>query len=112
MELKEFITSTLKQIIQGVADAQSFARENHSRVNPSHRNPSGYKSEGTSYHTETIEFDVAVTTTEGTDTSGKISIATGILNLGSGGASSAEKQSINRIKFSVPVELPVKDRED
>lgn len=70
MELKDFVSATLKQIIEGVKDAQEFALENDASINPTR---SGSTIEGSSvtndmrtvgtkiYQLQDIEFDVAVT---------------------------------------------------
>ena len=34
MELKEFIAESLKQIIDGIVDAQTYAKEKHATINP------------------------------------------------------------------------------
>ena len=56
---------------------------------------------------ETIEFDVAVTVTEGTQTKGGIGVFMGAVGLGSQGQSSNQNASVTRIKFSVPLVLPI-----
>ena len=53
-----------------------------------------------------IEFDVAVTTTEGTETKGGIGVFVVAVGLGSQGKSDATNSSSSRIKFSVPIFLP------
>jgi len=55
---------------------------------------------------QTVEFDVAVTATEGTDTKGGIGVVAGVFALGSQGQSSEEISAVSRIKFSVPITLP------
>jgi hypothetical protein len=34
MELKEFISESLKQIIDGIIDAQTYAKDKHATINP------------------------------------------------------------------------------
>lgn len=58
-----------------------------------------------------IEFDIAVTVTEGKETKGGIGVAMGIVAVGSKGESSSEANSISRLKFIVPVVLPVGDED-
>lgn len=53
-----------------------------------------------------IEFDVAVSATQGTDTKAGLGVIAGAFNLGASGGSNQENQTASRIKFSVPVTLP------
>ena len=53
-----------------------------------------------------IEFDVAVTATDSTETKGGIGVFVGAIGLGSTGQSNHEGQSISRIKFQIAVDLP------
>ncbi len=85
MELKEFISETIKGVIAGIADGQ----QKGATVRAGGR----------------IDFDIAVTTKETSDggVKGKISV----LALGSFSASNkslGENSTVSRIKFSVDVE--------
>jgi len=53
-----------------------------------------------------VEFDMAVTATEGKETKGGIGVVAGVFTLGSAGKSDAASGSESRIKFSVPLLLP------
>ena len=114
MELKEFVSETLRQILGGVKDAQGFAAEQGGKVVPKRitfRTDQGLQlwdhTDGTPI--QMIEFDVAVTAVEGTATKGGIGVFVGAIGLGSQGQSSASNQSVSRIKFSIPVQLPKQD---
>src|SRR5947209_8347157 len=111
MELRDFVSETLKQIIDGVIDAQAYGREKGARVNPLDlpvRNETGGV-QSRMYARDvahSIDFDVAVTTTEGKQTKGGIGVVAGIFALGSQGQSNANGESVSRIKFTIPVVLP------
>jgi len=116
MKLEDFVAEALTEIINGVKRAQEQVASTGARINPS-----GYKVpfdrlEGRKWSsengdtTETVEFDVAVTTTEGTETKGGIGVFVGAVGLGSQGRSEAQNSSVTRIKFSVPVVLPPDQR--
>ncbi|MBP6260958.1 MAG: hypothetical protein KA361_00855 [Chromatiaceae bacterium] len=111
MDLKEFVSQTLLQIIEGVHECQEQAKAFGAEVNP-HLN---------STHTEMgkqnilwaggrpaqiVQFDVALTVIEGTGTKGGIGIFAGAINLGSSGQSQSESSIVSRIKFGVPMVLP------
>jgi hypothetical protein len=111
MELKDFVSETLRQIIAGVRDAQAYAADQGAKVVPEHitfRTDQGLqmwdKRDGTPV--QIIEFDVGVTTTEGTATKGGIGVLVGAIGLGSQGQSNSSNQLASRIKFSIPIGLP------
>jgi len=54
-----------------------------------------------------VDFDIAVTIGEKTATKGTIGIVIAAIGLGSQGESSNSKSSESRIRFSVPIALPV-----
>ncbi len=100
MQLKEFISQTLAEIVEGVKDAQAKTLDSENRgtyVNPFDKVTNVPRS---------IDFDVAVTATEGTSTKGGIGVFMGAVGLGSQGQSEAHNTSLNRIRFSVSVLLP------
>jgi len=111
VDLKEFVSETLLQIVNGVADAQIQATTAGARVNPrlvggqTHAAGLGFlaSSHGPA---QIVQFDVALTVKEGSGTKGGIGIVAGIVSLGSSGQSSAENSSISRVKFNVPLTLP------
>lgn len=111
MKLDDFVAQTLKQIINGVASAQEFGNEHNAKINPN--SARFFKTaEGQAYCSETyiplqqIFFDIAVSISEehtsnnGNTTIGSISVSPTI-------SSSAQNNATNRIKFQVPILLPV-----
>ena len=115
MKLEDFISQTLREILVGIKQAQAFAEENGGEIVPPKirfRTDQGLQlydqTDGTPV--EKIEFDVAVTATEGTSTKGGIGVFVGAVGLGSQGQSNASNQSVSRIKFSVPVMFPKQKR--
>lgn len=114
MELQTFVAETLKQIIDGVVDAQAHAKSKGAVINPT-----GFKSSlstrttretDSPAHRQHIEFDVAVTAGEGTEKKGGLRIAVGALAFGGQGQATANTQSISRVKFTIPVFLPPQKR--
>ena len=116
MELKEFITATLTQIIDGVTAAQYDAAQQGGEINPPvFTRPD--KGQDRLQHMDIasaliqeVSFDVAVTAVEGTQTKGGIGVFIGVVGLGSQGQSNTSTQSVSRIKFSVPIMLPPSKR--
>ncbi len=90
MELDEFISSTLSQIIKGVKDAQDQYGD---LVNPCEFGE----------NMKSVDFDVAVAVVENNSTDGKAKIS--VMGSGIGGAASAKtiEKSSTKVKFSVPL---------
>lgn len=113
MELKEFISETLVQIIEGINKAQIKAKESNAEINPdlvgnsdhTAKYGGGIRTAGGNY-AQIVEFDVAVTTAEGKNVKGGIGVAAAVINMGSSGQSNSENTSVNKIKFSIPLVLP------
>jgi hypothetical protein len=100
MELKDFVAETIVEICQGVTDAQARVQDIGARVNPA-MHGSGNRT--------MVDFDVEVTTREGTATSSKLGIFVAPLAAGTQGQSESRRDSVARIKFAVPIVMPVTD---
>lgn len=112
MELKEFVSQTISQIIEGVNEAGEMAKNHGATVNPhivSSASEMGKQGMlwGGGQPIQIIKFDVALTVTQGTGTKGGIGIVTGVVSLGSTGESQSANTSVSRVQFSVPIALPV-----
>jgi len=111
MDLREFVSETLVQIVEGVNDAQARTKEHGARVNPSLSTSAELAVKhsiliASGQAAQLVQFDVALTAKEGTGTKGGIGVVAGIFTLGSTGQSQAETSSLSRVKFSVPLVLP------
>ncbi|MBX3657876.1 MAG: hypothetical protein KF740_05525 [Ramlibacter sp.] len=118
MELKNFISQALTSIVEGVVDAQKKTEKLGAHVNPGgltrttqHISNDALWDNTTNNFARLVNFDVAVTVEEGTKTNAKIGVVAGVLNLGAGGASENKELAVSRIQFSVPVLLPVVQKE-
>ena len=115
MNLKEFVSETIVQIIEGVIDANDRTKQYGAVVSP---NIAGSQEHGAKHGfvaskdgaAQMIHFDVALEAKEGTGTKGGIGVVTGIFSLGSAGQSSAESSTVSRVKFGVPIVLPGEHR--
>jgi hypothetical protein len=113
MKLEEFITETINQIVSGIRKTHDHAKEQGATINPklqySTTTSNGrVRVEGRS-PIHAVEFDVAVTTTEGKGTKGGFGVFVGPIGAGSQGQSESSNSFISRIKFSVPVVFPTQD---
>jgi len=119
MDLTTFIKESLVQISRGIDEANAALEDSTARVNPRNIVPSpkddskfyGYFNESAETRhmrvVQEIEFDVAVHVTEGTETKGGIGIVVGAIGLGAQGKSQAGNSSESRIRFTIPMVLPV-----
>ena len=114
MELKEFISSTLTQIADGVRDAQKHYSEIGGEVNPSNlARIQGNILQGTesTYNGKAImlcnvHFDVALTSEKTSSGVGGIAVQLGGFSIGGKKNGTDTDSSLNRISFDIPVKLP------
>jgi hypothetical protein len=112
MQLKDFISETISQLVEGLAIAQENVSAFGGRVTPYVRNP--VDKNGSLYGITQdklpvifVDFDVSIDAREAAGTRGGIGVVTGMLNLGSAGESNENRQQTNKIRFRIPVALPL-----
>jgi len=113
MELDKFISETLNAIINGIKNSQDFAQQNGARINPHIGKWDQEKTLTTYFGNEegarsisTIEFDVAVTSSNEKESGGQGGINVLSLNIGGKLSDKDLKKTVSRIKFSINVALP------
>ncbi len=109
MELKEFVSETLKQIVEGVVLAQQDAKQHGAIVNPAgvmSKQGGVYLSNGSAKNVQLIDFDISLTETEASKAGARIGVLFGSLGAGAHGTAESGSNAINRIKFTVPIVLP------
>ena len=112
MELKDFVSSTLIQLIDGILDAQKNAKEKGAVVNPEEMFHSDFnKLSRTKSHRllQVVEFDIALTIAEDKQLKGTAGAVVAVLGLGYQAQTGDQKSTVSRIQFSVPVILPTQD---
>ncbi|UWY27157.1 hypothetical protein N4T20_15650 [Flavobacterium sp. TR2] len=94
MELKEFISESIKQIVDGLIEGQQYIKE---------KSPN---SEGVSNNYRKINFDIGVQSSEGNkdDVGGKITVAQ-IFQVGGKTESNSSIVNTNRIQFDVLIAI-------
>jgi hypothetical protein len=114
MELKEFITQTLVQITEGVAEAQTLVKESGCLINPEgfsmvgDQIKIGYKNEYRKI--QNIKMSVSVTVTEGTGNKSGIGIVASVFKVGMSADQKESNEVTNRIDFEIPISLPVMEK--
>jgi hypothetical protein len=118
MELREFVSETIKQIIDVVSQAQEYAHEHNAWVNPGVGGFSFYERKnfaifgssvidgGNPMYAQIIEFDVAIIASKGGEAKGGAGLFIASIGLGLTGKTDFSNSFVNRIQFSIPVILP------
>lgn len=110
MDVKEFVSETLKQVIEGVKNAQEFAVENGAEVEPELAAVSQPIGGPTKYighaSKKEIAFDVAVTAQETEGQGGKAGLRIPYLDLGGSLSAEQTNATVSRVRFAVDVRLP------
>lgn len=111
MQLQDFISQSILQIVNGIREAQQ-QNTTDARINPSELTLGDNVAQHNlfDFHDRmllsNVEFDVAVTAEEGKGTKGGIGIFIGSVGVGAQGRSDTRSSSVSRIKFNVPIALP------
>ncbi|HOD81286.1 MAG TPA: hypothetical protein PKG77_07665 [Phycisphaerae bacterium] len=109
MNLQDFVSESLKQIVAGIKDAQESLKDR--AINPG---VAPLWREGLSKHyaivneriLEAVQFDVAVTVTDQESNKKGIAVFAGWFGAGGQKEAGQANTSVSRIKFSVPVSYP------
>lgn len=104
MELKEFISSSLTQIMEAVQEAQVNWEQSSGKgaINPAWDGTQRLRD-----HTQLVEFDVAVTTEQTKSGKGQAGIKIFSASIGADGEMASGHSSVSRIKFALPIVAPV-----
>lgn len=108
MELKDFIKESLRNIVDGVTEAQALIKEKGAEINPSkvQFKENGQYNYFNSGKPHFVEFDVGLTSIQKSGTSEGIGVFLGSISLGKKNDDGTEHTAVTRIKFSLPLVLP------
>lgn len=107
--MKDFISTSLQEIIQGVKEAQANANEAGGVIMPPFSG-NVLKNEVAAYRREImrdIEFDVAVTVVEDNEKGISAGAFISVIGISGKEKTSLQNVAVSRIKFTVPVIYPV-----
>lgn len=113
MELKEFITAALADIVEGIEGAKSRLKDNADMicplVTPAEKDLHGQQGYDRIRHSylKTVDFDIAVSAESNATTGGKAGINVLGLQAHLGGDLASKNSTVSRIKFQVPIGLKV-----
>lgn len=108
MELKDFIKTTLEQIVEGATLAQISIKNKGGIVNPSNMS---FQKDGAwnNYNhamPQEVVFDVGLTSTDKSGSSEGIGVFLGSISLGKKNDIGTEQVAVTKVKFTVPLVLP------
>jgi hypothetical protein len=110
MELKDFIAQSLSQIVEGIMEAKKLSKGGKISpgVFPMGEDQKWFRAaDDIGDWIEFVEFDVAVTVTEGEKDKSNIGVMA-IIRAGMANESEASTSHVTRLKFRVPVVWPTK----
>ena len=113
MDLKQFITETVTSIVESTYELQRTYDRPHASgvvINPpvSGSNELLYQEDNIAYsyrRIEVIEFDVAVSASEGADKGGKAGLKIWSAEVGLDGKRNVRSEEVSRVKFAIPIAL-------
>jgi hypothetical protein len=104
MELRDFVKTTLVEIMGAVFDAQV---EWNQKCGKGVINPVWDGTERLFEHVQEVDFDVAVTASSGSTGKAGAGIKVFSVDVGASGEKKVEASSVSRIRFKVPIVPPV-----
>lgn len=108
MQLKEFVSSSLSDILHGVSEAIENTKDTSGAINP-FRGDIGSNLEGLA---QLVQFDVAVTVANDVTKGVEGGLKVAWVNIGGEISKEVENSSISRIQFSIPIVPPVQSVKD
>jgi anti-sigma regulatory factor (Ser/Thr protein kinase) len=114
MDLKDFITTSIVQVMEGVNNAKEHAVKLGAKINPETIEFRADAGQDRMWDTDTgkiateLKFDISVIAVDSTDKDikGGLKVLGLGLEFGSGAKNKAENQTINKLQFAVPLVLP------
>ena len=115
VDLQQFVSASLVQIVNGVRDAQEALKDTGALVSPQMRKTDTAQSIGSAeghggQPVFLVEFDVVVTATSGQGSKAGVGVMVGSIGLGAKGHSEENASRDSWIRFSVPLMLALQVR--
>jgi hypothetical protein len=109
MELKEFVKTVITQLVEGVIETQKEVENKGAYVNPIGFCPdkNTIMINQTYHPIGIVAFEVGLTTTSAEEKTGKVNVFLSVVGGGTESAKGISNEAVTRIKFSIPVMLPV-----
>lgn len=108
MDLKTFVAESLKQIAEGIKEAQEA--DTGAWICPPVLKNDGVRAEapnGNYPFIQEVDFDIAVTVTEDSHAEGGAKVSVFAVSLGGKTETTSANSSVSRLRFSLPVRWPI-----
>lgn len=114
MDLREFVSVALSQIVDGILDAQNYVKDKRAIINPAQNSEGLYipRFKDRAYFIRDVEFDVAITITSEDKSRGGIGVVASFIGAGLEAETRQADSNVSKIKFSIPVLFPMEERTD
>lgn len=113
MELSEYIRKTIVGIVSAVESVQKELadKESNAIINPSlvDKDKKLIDHKFGKRSVDQIEFTVGINASESSGSEGGIGVFTGVLSMGGRAKNDGAIETVNTVKFTIPVSLPVND---
>ena len=110
MNLQDFIHTSLIEMVKGVASARDEAIQHGATIGSNevfgYSKEAGIITGSDNRPVSAVDFDIALSEGNTSDTKGGIGVFLGSVGIGSQGASHGEFSSTSRVRFSVPIVFP------
>lgn len=120
MTIQEYLIDTTTQIVEAICAIDKeitpkgafIAATGLEEINPNTTNSliGAVDNDGEMHLVAKIEFDIATTISESNETKGGAGLKVNVLNLGIGAKNEAQTQTLNRVKFSIPLAIPFSEQ--
>ncbi len=115
MELQNFITETLTQIVNGVIDAQKELKDTGCLINPYvHDKEHTYTTNdgrGINRAVQKVKMNVVLSVSENKEKNSKIGVFK-VIEAGVGKESATQNSQMTTLEFEIPIALPVMEKEN
>ena len=109
MELEQFISETLVEIVNGVVKAQEITEKSGALINPANAKAAAgdiYDRAAEKGYISRVDFEVALTSAEGTEGKGGIGVMFCGIGIGGNEKTDTRNVSVTNVRFSIPVIFP------
>ena len=108
MEIQDFIRSVLVQLVRGVETAQQELKDSKATINPlGIRAQLALEQNKAAPDFTNVEFELAVEVKSSGEQAGGVGIQVAVFKMGAEGKKMEAESHVSRLRFSVPVHLPL-----
>lgn len=112
MQLKDFVSTVLTELVNGICSAQDECLRNGGIVNPpnlvaTNKNSASLFDQHSGRLVQVIDFEVALTTKESSGKKAGVGVFVTVFGLGAQGTSKESTSEVGRVRFSIPIMFPI-----